>query len=125
MKNSKKESKNKPKWKPKKFCVGLTLDINTGKVKKRDFIQAKTPEEEKKMEDDFAERWLKCYKILLGDKFDWFMRNVQHFIEKHGEEKFIKKWDKSMRGLNRKEKLKSRTKKNIKLHKSKSWLRKN
>lgn len=110
----KEESKNKSKWKPKKFCVGITLDINTGKVKKRDFIQAKTPEEEKKIEDVFAERWLKCYKILLGDKFDWFMKGIQHFIDKHGEEKFIEEWNKSMKELEKEEKQKDRTKKNIK-----------
>ncbi len=111
---AKNESKNKLKWKPKKFCVGITLDINTGKVKKRDFIQAKTPEEEKKIEDAFAKRWLEGYKILLGDKFDWFIRSLQHLIDKHGEKEFIKEWNKSMKELEKKEKQQDRIKKNIK-----------
>lgn len=112
--------KNESKWKPKKFYNQVTIDINTGKVKKRGFIQAKTPEEEKKMEDTFAERWMECYKILLGDKFDWFMGGIQHFIDKYGEEKFIKEWDKSMKELDKKEKQQDKIKKNIKSHKSKS-----
>jgi hypothetical protein len=117
MTKSKKESKNKPKWKPKKFCIGVTLDINTGKVKKRDFVQAKTSEEEKKMEDAFAERWLKCYEILLGDKFDCFMEGIQHFINKYGEEKFIKEWNKSMKELEKKENQQDKIKQNIKYRK--------
>jgi len=107
----KNEPKNKPKWKPKKFCTGVTLDINTGKVKKRDFIQAKTPEEERKIEDAFAMRWLEGYKILLGDKFDGFMEGIRHFIDKHGEEKFIKEWNKSMKELDKKEEQKNKAKK--------------
>lgn len=115
MKYPKEEPKNKEKWKPKKFCIGVTLDIDTGKVKKRDFIQAKTPEEEKKMEDAFTERWLRCYKIILGDKFDWFMEGIQHFIDKHGKEKFIKEWNKSMKKLDKKEEQKDKIKKDIKI----------
>lgn len=114
MKHLKRELKNKPKWKPKKFCIGVTVNINTGKVKKRDFIQAKTPEEEKKMEDDFARRWLEGYKIILGDKFDSFMTSIKHYIDKHGEEKFIKEWNKSMKELDKKEEQKGKAKENIK-----------
>ena len=95
--------KKKPKWKPKKFVIGGTIDMKTGKVTPSKVIQAKTPEEEKEWERGFAERWVDSMKILWGDKFDWFVRNVKYFIDKYGEEEFSRRWNKAMKELERKE----------------------
>jgi len=100
-------TKKQPKWKPKKFVMSINLDIKTGKVTPSKIIQAKTPEEEKEWEKAFAERWAEGMKILWGDKFDWFVRNVKYFIDKYGEEEFIRRWNKSMRELEKKEKNKT------------------
>ena len=97
-------AKKKPKWRPKKFVMGINLDIKTGKTTPSKIIQAKTPEEEKEWEKTFVERWAESMKILWGDKFDWFVRNVKYFIDKYGEKEFIRRWSRSMRELEREEK---------------------
>ena len=57
--------KNQPKWKPKKFVMGVDIDIKIGKTTPCKIIQAKT-EEEKKLENAFAEKWTEAMKILWG-----------------------------------------------------------
>ena len=94
--------KKKPKWKPKKFVIGVTIDMKTGKVTPSKVIQAKTPEEEKEWERGFAERWVDSMKILWGDKFDWFVCNLKYLIDKYGEEEFGRRWNESMKELERK-----------------------
>lgn len=93
--------KKQPKWKPKKFVMGFTIDLKTGKTTPSEVIQAKTPEEEREWEERFAETWAKSMKILWGDKFDWFIRNVKYFIDKYGEKEFVRRWNKSMRETER------------------------
>jgi len=100
---AKRESKNKSNWKPKKFVMGVTIDMKTGKTTPSEAIQAKTPEEEKEWERAFAERWAESMKILWGDKFDWFIRSTEHLIDKYGEKEFIRRWNKSMKETERKE----------------------
>jgi len=39
--------KKEPEWKPKKFVMGITIDMKTGKTTPSEVIQAKTLEEEK------------------------------------------------------------------------------
>ncbi|MBA4320971.1 MAG: hypothetical protein C0412_21480 [Flavobacterium sp.] len=56
-----KEKNKKTKWKPKKFCKSVTLNSKTGKVIKREFVTAKTSEEEKEWERAIAERMIECY----------------------------------------------------------------
>lgn len=97
--------KKKPKWKPKKFVMGVTIDMKTGKVTPSKVIQAKTPEEEKEWERRFAERWIESMKILWGDKFDWFVRNVKYLIDKYGEKEFARRWEEAMKELEKKEEL--------------------
>ena len=96
--------KKKLKWKPKKFVMGVTIDMKTDKVIPSKVIQAKTPEEEKKWEEGFAESWAESMRILWGDKFDWFVGNFKYFIDKYGEEEFIRRWNKSMKDLEKKKK---------------------
>jgi len=103
----KKSIKKSKKWKPKKFVMGVIIDMKTGKVTPSKVIQAKTPEEEKEWEKSFAERWIECQKIIWGDKFDWFVKNLKYFVDKYGEEEFIRRWNKSMRELERREKNKT------------------
>ena len=89
--------KKELKWKPKKFVKSVTIDIKTGKVTPLEVIQAKTPEEEKEWERRFAEQWVESMEILWGDKFDWFVRNIKYFIDKYGEEEFIRRWKQVMK----------------------------
>lgn len=96
--------KKKPKWKStKKFLAGATIDLNTGKTKHK-YIKAKTPEQERALEKFEAERIIESWKILLGDKFNWFVRNLEYFIDKYGEKEFARRWEKAMKGLKKKEK---------------------
>jgi len=96
--------KKELKWKPKKFVKSVTIDIKTGKVTPLEVIQAKTPEEEKEWERRFAEQWVESMKVLLADKFDWFVRNVKYFIDKYGEKEFIRRWNRVMKETEREEK---------------------
>jgi len=105
--------KKEPKWKPKKFVMGVTIDMKTGKTTPSEVIQAKTPEEEKEWEKGFTERWAECMKILWGDKFDWFVRNTKHLIDKYGEEEFTRRWTKTMKEIDKKEKLKKKSKEKL------------
>jgi hypothetical protein len=98
-------TKKKPQWKPKKFVTAVTIDMKTGKVTPSKVIQAKTPEEEKEWERGFAEQWVESMKILLGDRFNWFVRNLKYFIDKYGEKEFTKRWRKAMKELEKKEEL--------------------
>lgn len=96
--------KQESKWKPKKFVMGVTIDMKTGKTTPSEIIQAKTPEEEKEWEKGFTERWAESMKILWGDKFEWFVRNIKYFIDKYGEKEFVRRWSKAMKELEREEK---------------------
>lgn len=104
----KEKIKKELKWKPKKFVMGVTIDMKTGKITPSEAIQAKTPEEEKEWENSFAERWSESMKILWGDKFDWFVKNTKYLINKYGEEEFVKRWTKAMGEIDKKEKLKEK-----------------
>ena len=37
------------------------------------------------------------YKLMWGDRYDWFMQNAKYLIDKHGMKKFGKAWDKAMK----------------------------
>ena len=103
MKKAKLSEKKEPNWKPKKFVMGVTIDIKTGKTTPSEIIQAKTPEEEKEWERGFAERWAESMKILWGDKFDLFIRSTKNLIDKYGEEEFTRRWTRAMKEIDRKE----------------------
>jgi len=96
--------RKEPKWKPtQKFWAGATIDLNTRKTKNK-YIKAKTPEQEKALEKFEAERTAECWKLIWGDKFGWFVKNLKYFIDKYGEKEFIKRWTKAMKEIDRKEK---------------------
>jgi len=57
--------KKLPKWKPKhRWIKSTTIDLKTGKSKHKYFIP-KTPEEEKKLEDEFDEKMRQVFDILF------------------------------------------------------------
>ena len=57
--------KKSPKWRPKrKWIESTTIDLKTGKSKHKYFVP-KTPEEEKKLEDDYNEKMKQVLDILF------------------------------------------------------------
>jgi len=96
MKKEKLSVKQK-KWKPKGFIMDVTIDMKTGKETPGKPIFAKTQEEEERMEKEFSERWADALKTIWGDKFDWFMNGISHFIDKYGEKEFARRWEKAMK----------------------------
>lgn len=60
-----KKNKRSKNWKPKrKWIESTTIDLKTGKSKHKYFIP-KTPEEEKKLEDEFDEKMRQVFDILF------------------------------------------------------------
>ena len=52
-------------WKPKhKWIESTTIDLKTGKSKHKYFVP-KTPEEEKKLKDDYNEKMKQVFDILF------------------------------------------------------------
>lgn len=57
--------KEKSKWKPKhRWITSTTVDIKTGKTKNKYYVP-KTPEEEKRLEDDHSEKMRQVFEILF------------------------------------------------------------
>jgi len=62
-----KSNKKFKKWKPKhKWIESITINLKTGKVKYK-YFTPKTPEEEKRLEEEFDEKIKKTLEILFSD----------------------------------------------------------
>ena len=57
--------KEKPKWKPKyRWITSTNIDIKNGKSKHKYYVP-KTPEEEKRLEEDHNEKMRQVFEILF------------------------------------------------------------
>jgi hypothetical protein len=84
-------------WRPaKRFWSQCNINLETG-ITKYKYVVAKNKEQEKEWEEMVMGQVENFYKLMWGDRYDWFMQNAKYLIYKHGMKKFGKAWDKAIK----------------------------
>jgi len=84
-------------WRPtRRFWSKSYINIETGETKDT-YVVANNKEQEKEWEEKVMGQVEFFWKTILGDKYDWFMKNMKYLIDERGKEEFSKWWNKNIR----------------------------